>query len=114
MITEQQKRAQIKYDKANTRKITFKFNLKIDADILERLDSVNNRQGYVKELIRRDIATPQESKKGEWIKHNDDCFDWYECSECGFGDEGEMLYSSKYDVRTNYCPQCGADMNLKR
>lgn len=54
-ITEQQKRAQIKYDKANTRKITFKFNLKTDADILERLDSVDNRQGYVKELIRNDM-----------------------------------------------------------
>lgn len=54
-ITEQQKRAQIKYDKANTRQITFKFNLKTDADILERLDSVDNRQGYVKELIRNDM-----------------------------------------------------------
>lgn len=54
-ITEQQKRAQIKYDKANTRQITFKFNLKTDADILERLDSVENRQGYIKELIRNDM-----------------------------------------------------------
>lgn len=56
-ITEQQKRAQIKYDKTNTRKITFKFNLKTDADILERLDSVDNRQGYIKELIRSDIES---------------------------------------------------------
>lgn len=55
MITEQQKRAQIKYDKAHTRQITFKFNLKTDADILERLDSVENRQGYIKEIIRNDI-----------------------------------------------------------
>lgn len=55
MITEQQKRAQIKYDKANTRQITFKFNLKTDADILEKLDSVDNRQGYIKEIIRNDI-----------------------------------------------------------
>lgn len=56
-IKEQQKRAQIKYDKANTRKITFKFNLKTDADILEKLDSVNNRQGYIKELIRNDMES---------------------------------------------------------
>lgn len=55
MITEQQKRAQIKYDKANTRQITFKFNLKTDADILEKMDSVENRQGYIKEIIRNDI-----------------------------------------------------------
>lgn len=57
MVTEQQKRAQIKYDKANTRQITFKFNLKTDADILERLDAVDNRQGYIKELIRNDMES---------------------------------------------------------
>ena len=36
--------------------------------------------------------------------------DWYECSECGYGNEGEMQYSSEYDVRTKYCPNCGAEM----
>ncbi len=48
-------RAQRKYDDTNTRQIKFKFNLKYDADILEKLDSVDNRQGYVKKLIREDI-----------------------------------------------------------
>lgn len=43
-------------------------------------------------------------KKGEWCKQNDDYFDWYECSECGYGSEGEMQYSSECDVRTKYCP----------
>lgn len=52
----------------------------------------------------------QERKVGEWCKQNDDYFDWYECSECGYGSEGEMQYSSKYDVRTKYCPNCGAKM----
>lgn len=55
-------------------------------------------------------ALEQEPKTGEWIKQNDDYFDWYECSECGYGSEGEMQYSSEYDVRTNYCPHCGAKM----
>lgn len=49
-------------------------------------------------------------KKGEWIKRNNDYFDWYECSECGYGSEGEMRYSREYDVRTNYCPKCGTQM----
>jgi hypothetical protein len=49
-------------------------------------------------------------KKGEWCKQNDDYFDWYECSECGYGSEGEMQYSSEYEVRTKYCPNCGAEM----
>lgn len=52
----------------------------------------------------------EERKVGEWCKQNDDYFDWYECSECGYGSEGEMQYSSKYDVRTKYCPNCGAEM----
>lgn len=52
----------------------------------------------------------QEPRKGHWCPQNDDCFDWYECSECGYGSEGEMQYSSEYDVRTNFCPNCGADM----
>lgn len=45
-----------KYDKENTRLLTFKLNLKTDADILKKLDSVPNRQGYMKELIRADIS----------------------------------------------------------
>lgn len=49
-------RASIKYDAANTRQIKFKFNLKTDADILQKLDSVDNKQGYIKDLIRADIA----------------------------------------------------------
>ena len=52
----------------------------------------------------------QEPKTGHWIALNDDYLDWYECSECGYGSEGEIQYSSEYDVRTNYCPCCGAKM----
>lgn len=47
---------QERYDRLNTRNITFKFNLKTDADILAWLDSLTNRQGYVKALIRADMA----------------------------------------------------------
>lgn len=54
-------------------------------------------------------ATPIR-KKGEWRKQNDDYFDWYECSECGYGSEGEMQYSGEHDIRTNFCPNCGAEM----
>lgn len=55
-------------------------------------------------------ALKQEPRKGHWIEQNDDYYDWYECSECGYGSEGEMQYSSECDVRTNYCPCCGAKM----
>lgn len=48
---------QERYDAANTRKISFKFNLKTDADILAELDRQPNKQGYIKQLIRNDIKT---------------------------------------------------------
>ena len=55
MTTEAQKRAAAKYDKENTRLITLKLNLTTDADILERLAEAGNKQGYIKELIRKEI-----------------------------------------------------------
>ena len=49
-----QLRAQAKYDKDNTVQIKIKLNKKTDSDILEILNSVSNKQGYIKELIRID------------------------------------------------------------
>ena len=45
-----------RYDKDNTKQVKFKFNLKTDADILERLKTEPSMQGYIKRLIREDIA----------------------------------------------------------
>lgn len=56
MATEAEKRARIKYDSANTTQIHLKLNKKTDADILEKLGTVVNKQGYIKDLIRADIA----------------------------------------------------------
>ena len=53
--TEAQKRAREKYEKANTVQLHLKLNRNTDADILEKLDSVGNKQGYIKSLIRKDI-----------------------------------------------------------
>ena len=53
--SEAQKRATIKYEKANIRRIVVKLNRNTDQDIIEHLDSIGNVQGYIKELIRRDI-----------------------------------------------------------
>lgn len=51
--------SQQKYDKANTTQIRMKLNLKTDADILAKLESVGNKQGYIKALIRADIEKEQ-------------------------------------------------------
>ena len=50
-------RANAKYDKVNTVRISFKFNVNTDHDILRKLESVDNKQGYIKELIRKDLAS---------------------------------------------------------
>lgn len=63
MATEAQKTASYKYDKNNTKRISLKFNLATDADILKKLEEEKNVQGYIKKLIRSDIlkqSTPTE------------------------------------------------------
>lgn len=47
--------AQKKYDEKNTKQIKVKLNYKTDADIIKKLDSTDNMQGYIKQLIRKDI-----------------------------------------------------------
>jgi len=59
--TQEEKRArraeqQAKYDRKNTRQVVLKLNRGTDADILGRLDATDNKQGYIKRLIREDIA----------------------------------------------------------
>lgn len=53
------------YDKANTKQVKFKFNIKTDADILEHLKRQTNIQGYIKALIRADIAARQAAEEKE-------------------------------------------------
>ena len=55
MVSEAQKRAVLKYDAKNTKRIYIKLNLRTDADILARLETEDNVQGYIKELIRQDM-----------------------------------------------------------
>lgn len=54
--TESQIRASIRYNKEKTVQISLKLNRSTDADLIDSLNRVANKQGYIKELIRRDIA----------------------------------------------------------
>ena len=45
-----------KYDENNTTRVQLKLNNKTDSDILEYLDSVENKQGTIKRLIREEIS----------------------------------------------------------
>lgn len=53
--------AQAKYKAAFTKQIALHLNTRTDVDILEKLDSVPNKAGYIKALIRADIE--KEDKK---------------------------------------------------
>ena len=55
MPSEAQKRAALKYRATHTVKITIELNKSTDADILEKLESVPNKAGYVKQLIQHDL-----------------------------------------------------------
>ena len=55
MTSRAQIKANRKYDSLNTKSYIIKLNKKTDADIIEKLSSVENRQGYIKALIRKDI-----------------------------------------------------------
>lgn len=65
-------------------------------------------QGYewqFKKLCNLPSVTPSRSK-GKWIQTKDDCdgvnfYDFsFECTECG----------KEQSFKSNYCPNCGADM----
>ena len=45
-----------KYAANHCRVFRIKLNLKLDADIIDKLTEQNSMQGYIKQLIREDIA----------------------------------------------------------
>lgn len=45
-----------KYNKSHTRQFLLVYHNVYDADIIEKLSSVPNKQDYIRQLIREDIA----------------------------------------------------------
>ena len=52
----QTENAQTRYRKSTLVNVQLQFNKNTDADILTKLAAVPNKQGYIKQLIRQDIA----------------------------------------------------------
>ena len=52
-------------DKRTARTFSLKFNLRTDADILAHLMEQENKQAYIKQLIRADIARSGSTKQPE-------------------------------------------------
>lgn len=59
---------QARYDAENTTRISLKLNKKTDADVLLRLEAQENKQGYIKALIKKDM----EGQKVENLKMDEE------------------------------------------
>lgn len=55
-LRESQRRARDKWDAANTKRVYLKFSLNRDRAILDKLDSVENKIGYIRDLINKDLG----------------------------------------------------------
>lgn len=62
MTTEAQKKARRKYRKTNIRQLNLELNKKTDADVVKKLDQVENMQGYIKNLIKKDMLLNPDNK----------------------------------------------------
>ncbi len=60
-MTPAEKRAKAKYDENNTIQVKLKLNLNTDKDVIEALERSGNKQGYIKELIRKDLKRKSKS-----------------------------------------------------
>ena len=82
------------YEKENLRQIRLKINRKTEPELLAWIEKQDNIQGYIKELIRKDME--QEPKNA--ILRNQI---WY-CQKCK--NPVEMFNFGEFN---NYCPFCG-------
>ena len=60
MVSEAKIRANNKSNKLNTKMICVRLSYNTDTDIIKKLDEVDSKMGYIKELIRKDL---QKKKK---------------------------------------------------
>lgn len=67
-----QVRASMKYDAKNTIKFTVKLNRKTDKELIEQMESVSNKSGYIKGLIRKDIEDGKDNNETRTKEHSDD------------------------------------------
>lgn len=61
--------AQAKYDSTHCKYYSLKMNLENDADVIARLSEVESMQGYIKQLIREDIARTHSTRVALFADH---------------------------------------------
>ncbi|MBQ6220996.1 MAG: hypothetical protein IJJ44_00070 [Solobacterium sp.] len=61
--TKAQLKSIAKFNREKTRAVLIRLNVNTDKDILEKLETVPSKQGYVKKLIRDDIEKENQGKE---------------------------------------------------
>lgn len=59
-------KATTKYQKSHTKAFVFRCNLEADADLIGHLAEVGNVAGYLKDLVRRDMAAGARGQTNAW------------------------------------------------
>lgn len=106
-ISESLKKAQDKYRKVSTRTYSIRLNKQTDADVIEVLDRIDNKQAYIRNLVRSDIEANSGDIKETASRYNKDriiniCFnkkteEWHAtCPAAGLN-----IRSDSYDVILN-------------
>lgn len=107
MSTKSEIKAINKYNKENTKIIPLRLNLKNDMDIVNKLEQVPSKMGYLKDLIRKDMEQGTWSDTDEvlWVEI-DDSFGVetaYACPKC--------KHAVPESRRSNFCPNCGLKLS---
>ena len=55
MVSEAKKAAKARYDAKTAKYISLKLNVNTDADMIELLQQQENVQGFIKDLIRKEL-----------------------------------------------------------
>lgn len=50
------RKGHLKFEKERTKQLNIRLNDRTDADVIEFLDSLDNKRGYILDLIRSDMA----------------------------------------------------------
>lgn len=93
-----------------------KIVIDIDNETYGRIQALVNADyfehdicGYSMQRIAN--GTPYEERpQGEWHGNN---FDEHSCPLCGHAALYEEEPDGYYEVKSNFCPNCGADMRVK-
>lgn len=63
MSSEKRERPQERFDRLNSKVYRLKVMTRTEQDIIQKLDSVPNKAGYIKQLIRADIEKDKKIKE---------------------------------------------------